>query len=304
MNYYSLDYPIVYKQDKLGQLNELTFLSSIPLRGRHSLTGIGLEFDIPLKHTIKESSLWYNGQRLFSIKSKENMLYKAIIYCHTIYTYYSQVNKWLSEEERIECYIELVNAIERYLDLINLDDILSDLNVNVYGHYRCKIGDDDTYTVYRTASLSSPVAKNDMYLKSLIGVGTKEIDKDSGYTSQLVRYSKEYLSSKGISFGNYSGNVIEKEKERIKSMYSRQTHFAYLLYCHELDIKYEKLSARGLIGLEENFKNFLEEGFHISFFDKNKEIERMTYPLEHIHETTKAQAVVDGINLYIRENMP
>ena len=125
----------------------------------------------------------------------------------------------------------VIKNYKSYIDNIDINDILKTLYVKVSESYRCKRGDDDTYSIFRTARLTDESIVIDDYLKEIIGIGERVcIYEDSGYTSvyNLANYAEGFRAKHPI--GEYEGDMLEQEKQRIIAQYSKEEHMAYLFY--------------------------------------------------------------------------
>ena len=140
----------------------------------------------------------------------------------------SEVAYYISPNSLEEEKKKVVRNFKKHIDSFDMNKILSSLYVNVWGHLRTKLGDDDTYSIFREAKLLDESIIIDDFIKKIIGLGKECIYKDSGYTNQLERYAEDFLEFHPL--GVYSGETLEREKQRILSMYTKEEHMAFLFY--------------------------------------------------------------------------
>lgn len=142
------------------------------------------------------------------------------------------------------------------VDSYNLEDILTSLSVVVTDFYRSKVGDDDSYSIDRTACIKDKSVKTDEYIDKVIGLGTECIHSDGGYTSNLRAYAPK------IYIGEYKGEELENEKKRILSNYSKAEHLSYIIFT-KLE---EKERALDEIGSWKIYKDKTKDKLDSEFF--------------------------------------
>lgn len=125
---------------------------------------------------------------------------------------------------------KVINDFKHRIESYDLDKILSSLSVKVWDSHIHKIGDDDYYYIDRDARLLDASIIIDDYIEKIIGLGQTCIYEDHGYTSSynMAREAKWLFETYPI--GEYSGEMLEKEKQRIRSLYSKEEHMAYLFF--------------------------------------------------------------------------
>ena len=239
-NYYDLSMPVLCHS--IGNtITEVIFLSDVPFVNEEKHDGFSFDLNIDDKSSV----LKYNDQPFIDYNIDDC---KDVQFAHLIEGLVGAkkrigllkqtvafITPGFFKEKDIE---QIVSALKRIIESYDLEKILSSLSVVVTDHYRSKIGGDDTYWIDRTANLEDKTTKTDEYIDKIIGIGTKCIHRDSGYTSNLRAYAPN------VYIGEYSGLELEKEKERILSKYSREEHMAYLIFS-KLDEKKMALNELG-----------------------------------------------------------
>lgn len=113
--------------------------------------------------------------------------------------------------------------IKEYVDKLDIDEILSSLEVSISEHFRNKIGGDDSYYVDRSTSSSSGIVQTDPYLNSFLKIGKHNIYSDSGYTSAYN------MAIPGLKTGLLEGDDLQKYLKELKSSYSKERHIYELV---------------------------------------------------------------------------
>lgn len=119
--------------------------------------------------------------------------------------------------------------IEKSLETFSIEDVLNGLKINVREVFINKIGGDDRYYIYKTVQTNYPTEQLDSYIQNYIGIGDREIYKDSGYTSAYN------LSLKNFIIGEYNEEQLNKEKEKLIFNYSKEKHIQGLLMDYIVD---------------------------------------------------------------------
>lgn len=199
----------------------------------------------------------------------------------------------------IDTYMEYVKKLKRYLDKINIYELLSDLKVTVEDHLKTKIGGDDTYSIYRSAEVSSPIVQKDNYLQRIIGTCNTCIYKDSGYTNKLELYAKDFI--KDHPLGKYTGDMLEMEKQRIIARYSKEEHLGFLMA--ERFIEKEKNRAYELplweTILNDAYKDLFINFRLINISNDDRNFEKRMYVFRNRFIDVNKE--IDAINSYVRE---
>lgn len=188
-------------------------------------------FSFLVKKSEYSSTLLYNKEPFVNILGKEKKLIQIItniVVAKKQMSSLSEVAYYISPNSLEEEKKKVVRNFKKHIDSFDMNKILSSLYVNVWDHLRTKIGDDDTYSIFREAKLLDESIIIDDYIKKIIGLGKECIYKDSGYTNQLERYAEGFLEIHPL--GVYSGETLEREKQRILSMYTKEEHMAFLFY--------------------------------------------------------------------------
>ena len=161
-----------------------------------------------------------------------NLFSRAVITCYVLKSFIKQIKedsyqlgyfKPKFNNAKSDFYSQCINEAKQYIDSICIVDILHDLSIEVKEFFIHKRGDNDTYCVDRIASVSSPVANKDSYLRELIGLGTREIYSRSAYCTA------ESMKLNDFVIGVYSGDHLEAEKQKIISQYSKADHLGRIL---------------------------------------------------------------------------
>ena len=245
----------------------------------NSYNVVGIRFlpDFPVCTTNKTDDFYYSLNRDSATLMYQGKPYsESITYSETEIKILDALTRYVVATMQIRssnATIKFISAnddpyqrernISQFIKHINSCDIIQTLNslyVEVTDYYRSKVGDDDSYYIYRTARLQDDTIQCDSYIKQLIGLGERiQIYKDSGYTNQLVSYARDFLKIHPI--GIYEGEVLEAEKQRIIKSYSREAHMAYLFY-EQLDKQKDALQTKSkwenirLSAINELYKDF------------------------------------------------
>lgn len=230
-NYHNLAYPVLFNLNG-DSINEIIFLKDLEIVSNSTKENID-GFSILRLHENDMFCLQHNGNsNLFEVgyseKEKEFTLLLVNYTASQMLTQkYADSSNYISaSDEHIDYrWKKVISTYKNYIDSIDLQNLLSSLYVKVWDHHFLKVGGDDRYYVYRLAYLQDGTNIEDPYLKELIGLGEVCIEKDSGYTS--------YFERPNIPFGEYEGEVLEDEKKRIISKYSKEEHMGWLFY-HKL----------------------------------------------------------------------
>lgn len=113
--------------------------------------------------------------------------------------------------------------IKEYVDKLDINEILSSLEVSISEIFHNKIGGDDSYYVDRTTSSTSDIVKNDPYLKEFLKIGRHNIYSDRGYTSAYN------MAIPGLKTGQLKGDDLQKYINELKSAYSKERHIYELV---------------------------------------------------------------------------
>ncbi len=298
---YSFDYPILYKEYPNGDIQEVIFLKDLPEYAPKS-ENAGFSLGNPGKE-VCTTSLFFDNNDLFQTNSttdtKEQLFFKAVVHFYAVQKKVKYLRSEATPLTLLDSYTNYINKIKSYIDAIDIYDILSDLQVTVDDHLKTKIGDDDTYYIYRTAFVSSKKAQKDDYLKRVIGIGCSCIYEDRGYTNKLEHYAKDFIKKHPL--GVYSGDLLEREKQQIIEKYSKEEHMGYLMA--KRFIEKEKNRGYELPRWECILKDaydYLYNKFHlINISNKDRNFEKRMYVLTNTN--SDAQKEVDAINDYIRD---
>ena len=271
MSYYSFDYPVLYNADD-GEARSALLLDLIPVRERMGLTGKGYEIEIPPRDG-SVPRLFLDGTCLIGnaeSNDRTTIFQNTVLFYHSIQKYSLLANKPSKPEEYLNACIKTVKEIRFYIQTLNLYNELADLHIEVEDHYRSKIGDSDNYSAYRITVCPSEIIRNDSYLQSLVGIGTKCIVNERVYGGPVSK----------VATGVFSKEQLEIEKNRIISQYSEEEHIGHLLF-----EKYEEDKRRRYFAISwsrklPDFRKILYQGFHFDRIEGNDELQKMTYPLD------------------------
>lgn len=320
MSYYSFDYPVLYKEDEAGNVSEMVLIRDIPIVTKDTLKNQGLEIYVPFyegksfdsfgldeivlglgkmtSNSFFDTSIYYDGQDLFSkTGTKESFdffFFKIVLIEYVLDVIVNKTKGYAWSLSSMDFYKERVSKLKEYIDSINLDSILDGYKVYVEEYFRHKIGDDDSYSVYRTASVDKPV---DLYLSEILGIGEHNIYSDRGYCTA------ESMALTGLVTGDYAGDDLEKEKNRIKEEYSKEVHLGTLLsaLCSTIQtgIKYLPPIERAL----ELFKSTLYDDFKLNAIsNEGRKLERNFYPFHQtIRDRIKEEQEMNRLNSITKE---
>lgn len=161
-----------------------------------------------------------------------NLFSRTVITCYVLKSFIKQIKedsyqlgyfKPKFNNSKYDFYSRCINEAKQYIDSFSIEDIVHDLSIEVEEFFIHKTGDNDTYCVDRTATVSSSIANNDSYLRELIGLGKREIYSRSAYCTA------ESMKLKDLVTGVYSEELLEDEKKKIISKYSKADHLGRIL---------------------------------------------------------------------------
>ena len=133
----------------------------------------------------------------------------------------------------------VIEKFKKKIESYDIDRILSSLRVEVTDYYRSRPGKDDSYYVFREAELEDKSLVVDKYIQNVFGLGKDCIHEATAFSTDLGPHDPDFWKIHHL--GKYSGEVLENERKRLKSLYSREEHMAYLFY--EQLSKQHKLSS-------------------------------------------------------------
>lgn len=281
MGYYNLDYPVIYEEDDMGRMMNSRLLSTIPVQEQHTLTGKGFEILIPPRNG-DAPKIFLDGTCLTGGKDSKDpttIFNNTVLFYFAIHYYSLTVNNHTLPEDKLKACIAAVKEIRLYLNSFDLYRELDSLSVRVYDHLKCKVGDNDTYSVYRIADSSSEMIRQDSYLSTLIGMGEQCIWRESAYSGHLESDAWKVLSEEGYMRGTYDKEMLEKEKKRIIKLYSEDEHIGHLLFDRYQENLRKKHFAYTWDKRLPDFKRILYQGFHFDRIAGNIELQKKTYPL-------------------------
>lgn len=320
IGYYSFDHPIIYNEDSLGNIVNLKFLSDIPIRCESEIVGHGWEIFVPFfgfensnnpckGENIKSqiylcdifgTKIFNNGKEIVEIDDIQNNLFYNISLLRFVLN--KIVNSiWYDSfdlrhpriHNNYKFYTETLRTITEYVDSFNIKDILSDLFIEVNEYFHTKPGDDDRYSVYRKAKLSSNIANNDFYLRNIIGIGEKCIYQDSGFCSAQSMRIPDLVT------GVYKGKKLKEEKQKIISSYSRQEHISHLLADIYSSVMKNMFGYKKWCELLDICDNCLVNYFNFEKIFRSRKgsskVESKFYSIETPYEKNP-QAIIDEIN--------
>ena len=228
-NYYDLSMPVLFKSENQIDAEDIIFLSDIPIIDFPTISN---SFYILSGKTNPIPILQYSGKdliTLYNYSEQEQRYIQLFIEAHYIKIRLKEISeenfklKQLSKEAH---KIKFLKDIEYILN-IDISKILSTLSVNVWSSHRCKIGGDDSYSVYKDIDINDKSIYLDPFLKELINIGHHCILKESGYTS--------YFPHPEITFGEYKGLDLENERNTIKAKYSKAKHLYWYFQANKKD---------------------------------------------------------------------
>lgn len=288
MAYYTYDYPVLYKENDSGEITEVVLISDL----LSEIANNDFEY-IPVKTSgnkiIQDAKILKNGEEIVFDDFSNDVL--------NSFSIRASLNKMRYEAELpiiIEPYLEEVRKLKKYIDSINIKEILKSLKVTVSESFITKVGGDDRYKVYRTASISNEVASQDEYLRKIWGLGEECIHSDSGYTSAYNMRIKDLI------VGEYKDSVLEEEKNRLMLKYSKEEHLGYLFSALMVERnwirQYDLPTLESLYATE---KDKFRNKWPIEFVENtNREVEKLFYPLSS--RVDNVNAILENINSQIQ----
>jgi hypothetical protein len=296
-----LDYPVIFTEDNDGLVQELFFLSDVPTVKKNQIID-GFSISEP-GDVINSTSLYYNGEEVFPSDnyetSNELLFYKTVIHQYAV----ERKVEFLQKESKPACEYFLqddVKRIKEYLDSINLEDILSDIKVSVNEWHHVKLGDDDSYGIYRTITVSNPLAKDDDYLRRVIKPGREDIYSVHAFTpwGTLRLEASDFLEQHPL--GEYTGELLENEKRRIISSYSKEDHLIHLLIKRFVDRDKNRLETPIWEKRLQEIIDVLTNKFHYKELLKinSSKCRTSLYGFSNSHDMNKEMS---SINNYIKQ---
>ena len=95
---------------------------------------------------------------------------------------------------------DIATKIVKYVDSININEILSRLTIKERGHFIHKTGGDDTYYITQEVKLDDEIASKDAYLNKIIGIGEHEVYSISSFSTILYDdINGDIRSSHGVT---------------------------------------------------------------------------------------------------------
>lgn len=228
--YYKLNFSVLYSLQG-NKISELIFLNDLIIEElEENSQSLNQNIKVIVGESVESNDLIAGSKSIFDnnyLTQKEIEFGKLILEKFITNRYINKLNTDATYISATDLYREtkwkgVIKQYKKYIDSIDLEKILNSLWVKVWDHHRTKIGDDDTYTVYREAEILDGTVITDPYLKDIIGLGEKCIECESGYTS--------YFPKPDIPFGVYKDEILEAEKRKIIDRYSKEEHMGWLFY--------------------------------------------------------------------------
>ena len=304
LGYYDFSMPVIYREDDKGDIVELLFFRDIPVysdlsrRDGFYIFSPSIEWGNVPEYScdlnlLSDVDVLYNGQSVIDgniIGAKiQSSIFKIVVQFYLVRNRVLLLRRESEPMTLMEPYLEQINEIKSYIDSVNISEIISDLHVSVEDFLRTKLGDDNTYYIYRTASVSNPLASEDQYISKIIGIGRTCIYKDCGYTNKLELYSSDFIKEHPL--GVYFGEILENEKKRILSKYSKEEHMGFLLA--DRFIERERRRGYELPKLERILKKIIEilfVKFKLSVIsNEDREFEKRMYKLTNRYNDAKKE---------------
>lgn len=310
--YYELNICVLYSN--LGeQVTDIIFLNDLNIEGllRNNISP-NPQIRILVGKSDESNDLINGTKSIFDndrLTPKEITFGKLVLEKFVSGQYISKLKIDATYISASDLYIEhkwkgIIKKFKEYIDSIDLEQMLNSLWVKVWDYHKTKIGDDDTYYVYREAKLLDGTIITDPYLKNIIGIGEVCIEKESGYTS--------FFQKPNIPFGVYENEILAEEKRRIICQYSKEEHMGWLFYNQlfkQENIKrdianWDKREKDALIGLKNQFYyielNSLDHRLFYDFssciIDHNEILKRINRLISHIQENTPPlYVIISGI---------
>jgi len=170
-------------------------------------------------------------------------------------------------------YEESIISLRKYIDSINLPEMISDISIQVIESYNNKIGGDYSYSASRITNVSNPIAEKDRYLNAIIQQGERLICEDRGGVTR-----PRSISEDGEFVGKYQGDALEEEKQKILEKYSKEEHLVCLFEEFKSAIVNGSSDGSGWYNALAAFHDFLEVQYHFDMF-KNQELN--TYDISY-----------------------
>lgn len=157
----------------------------------------------------------------FMTTKKETLLIKKIF------------NKQTVESVDHQLVMKLYSDIETYIKRLDIPKIYSSLKIEIYESHQKKLGDDDSYYVWKSTSIKT----EDPYIESLFSIGNELLYSETAFSSW--QQLKEESGYKDSDFG-VQDEEIKKAIERATKLYSYSNHHSILLALKLQEIEYQR----------------------------------------------------------------
>lgn len=230
--YQSFNMPVILKlDDKATEIIDIYFIEDLPQYPERIKK---CPFALKIDDIYNTSQLLYRNKPIgekFGLNEREHILLNFVVNFASAKKRMNELKKeiksiypgFMGSDYQIEWIVDRVNAID-------LKSILSELYVEVVQYYGySRMEEDYVYNIFRTARIEDKSISLDVYLKKLLGIGEHiSVYKNYGYECNKEKESLEF--SNIFPEGIYKGRVLQKERRRIISNYSKEAHVAALCY--------------------------------------------------------------------------
>lgn len=300
--YYELDWSVLYSSQG-NKVTNIIFFNDLNIEDLSFKNISSLQFKVIVGESAESNDLIYGSKSIFEnnyLTEREIEFGKLVLEKFISNQYLDKLRAEATYISASDIYREhkwkgVVNRYKEYIDSVDLEKILNSLWVKVWDYHKTKIGDDDTYYVYREAKLLDGTIITDPYLKNIIGLGEDCVERESGYTS--------YFPRPNIPFGVYENEILAAEKRRIIDRYSKEEHMGWLFY-NQL-FKQENIK-KDITKWEQRRKSAIDNiETHFYYVELNSLDNRLFYEFSsHIINHDDILKRINRLIYYIQENTP
>lgn len=262
--------------------------------------------DFELSNGCRISCEFENEMIYFYINNKRLLLSKAEYLIAKRAFVENAINKAPSYISLLRKQDACFEKLHEYVNQLDIDEILSSLEISISESFISKIGGDDRYYVERTTSSTLNIVQSDSYLQEFLKIGSDTIYSESSYRSAYD------MALPNLKTGKLQGEKLLQYLDELKSSYSKEDHMYYLLK------NWIRTNIREVFVYKEKMQNLLYEIdcdfarlYHLDFY-KTGYLDKFgvsfTYldrhylfqALDtHLHSFEKMSEKIDEINTYI-----
>lgn len=210
----------IYTLNEKNKINWIRPLKELPWRNNNNIND-----DFELDASKCDFNGYHGGSLFFQnnevpLTSEERLL---------IYFQYLDHLLTQSLENRYPFFVDSLEEkkeeIAKYVDTVDLDEILKTLTISRSETFMCRPGKDDVYFYDEYTSIEDKSISLDPFLIKFLKIGNVNISKCGAYTSAYNMRNPNHID----------GRLFEEEskrKEEFRKTYSREKHIDYLFILH------------------------------------------------------------------------